>query len=961
MSRKYRPSVDDYFDFAFLYSVHGYLMPIEDKLRAGGYTGPILADYDNSIYDNLNIQKTTPLDFVTKMADAEKEGRSLMVKDDNFRSARTISREEEKEFRKYLKKIDNHLDLLIKNTPPEEYPGELAEMKYYKAYIRAQRVFGSRELYMDQLGFLINARAYDADMKPVKVGIGYKGGVSRELWRHVEKYYPYSEYRDAIIGLTNVACDYEENKEKNTFIEQMEHRENYRKALQNYLSACKALDLGEEEGERIAKLYIRDDIIKEQKTQDGPDKNIDYHAIIKRVEEQKKNKLPVDPEDQRIADDIEKKVNDDYKENRHKYDWCCSRFGKEVAAAGYETNEKDFTGNRGNKIHFPAVEAQINAIDMGWPVDELIHIQRLHLLIKNFSVKGKNSTPEMEAFPAKCNKFYDEKIKNKPYPSTEEGRRALYEEFYALGREATEYTTNNTYDENDQSKDAILVWDVFEKDLKKTMDKPLTFSEKIVLKQVQEGMQPALTTAGVNSIKNSIGTEKRFGHNNSSEFDRLQKAFAKFEEAFKADKGQFRSSPEHTLSPEALKILNELRDASRNYLKEKDKDEKEPEKRSTMGKNRYEGAKNAYLLANQLIKKNEEILEKKAKEKKEAENIKGRRETREAFFKADEPDVEKSIEFNIKRAGGEEQYNAMLEAEAREAAEKEQREPVTDEEKYERLIDSCRVKLDDPVSYENPEQNAVMQKRRIDNLAKMLAAIELQEAGKPFNPDDITKRGNELKDLYSMNILERVSETRNGPEELKNALTFKFRAVELKKNLEESLYEVGKGQQRNTYESQNKYQSDLAELLNKNQKNAPELTYRTRGIVDSINEIMEINLKDKTLVGLNSYKLRKANAKLMDAIVNSFGDSTTLNKDAFGPKLALDALAVLSTYTGCKAVTNKLLNKINNNMTDTKGNHININIENFTNDYGVKNSKNVSNANRARENANRVNAPANHR
>ena len=958
MPKKYRPIADDYFAFSFITSIYGLLRPVEEKLRAGGYAGPILADFDNTIYSDQNKDTTSPLDFNIMMYNAKKEDKGIMQHAGRFLMGATLTKDGEREFRDYTKKLDKYIDLLMKNTPPEEYAEELSEMKFYKAYLRVVRVFGARELFEDQLAFLINARAYDADLKSIKeVGNNQEEGVSRELWRQIKKNYPYSAYRDAMTDLVNIASDYEENKEKNTYIEQMEYREKYKKGLQNYLSACKALSMGEEESERIAKLYIRDSVIKERKEQDGPEKNIDYAAIIKRVEDQEEKKLPVDPEDKRIRDEIKKKVDDTYTADRHKYDWCNSRYGMEVEAAGYKTNESNLTGNRGNKFYFSEIEAQINAIDNGWPADELIHIERLHILMRSFEVGGKQTTPAMRAFSNKCKVFYNERIKDKPYPSTEGERKAFYQAFYALGQEATELTSNNYASPNDFATFVNVKWDVFEKDLKKSMDKKLSFSEKLV---IQHSVYPALTTASVNEIRNSIGTPKRFGHSNSTEFDGLQKAFDKFVRAFQADKTQFKARPEHTLSPEALKILEELRDASKAYLKEKDKDEKDLNDRSAMGKGRYEGAGKAYLLATQLIGKNEEILENRAKEKKEAENVKGRRETREAFFQADDEAVKDAIRFDSQKAGGEEAYNEMLASEARQAAEKEQREPVTDEEKYERLINSCRVKPDAPVNYEDPEQNSVMQKSRIDNLAKMLAAIELQEEGKPFDLEEITNRGKELKNLYSMSVLERVTEKHNGPKELKDALTFKFRAVELKKNLEESLYEVGKAKYRNLYESQNKYQHDLAEILNRNQKNSSKLTDRTLKIVNAINEIMDINLKDNSLVALNAYKLRKANVKIMDAIVQSF-DGTKLNdKDAFGPKMALDTLAVLSTYTGCRAVTNKLLRKINTTMTDARGNLHNINIENFTSNYGVKHSKSVANTNKVMENANQVNNPVNH-
>lgn len=276
-----------------------------------------------------------------------------------------------------------------------------------KAYFRMLKVFGSRELMEDQLGFLINARGFDGDVTPIRE-IGDKNNrISREQWRHMRKYYPYSELRDSITELVNLACDREESKTKDNYTEQVEYRENYKKALQNYIAANKALQIGAEDAQRLAKLYLRDEIIKHKKQQDGPDKEVDYYGILKRVEEQEKNGAAVDPEEKAIADGIKDAVEQKYVTDSHRFDWCNSRYGKELDAAGCkELNEIDITGARGNAVFQPELEAQINAIDMGWPVDELIHIQRLHLIMRKSSYVNKQEEQEVfNNFKTKCTTF----------------------------------------------------------------------------------------------------------------------------------------------------------------------------------------------------------------------------------------------------------------------------------------------------------------------------------------------------------------------------------------------------------------------------------------------------------------------------------------------------------------------------------------------------------------------------
>ncbi len=372
-----------------------------------------------------------------------------------------------------------------------------------------------------------------------------------------------------------------------------------------------------------------------------------------------------------------------------------------------------------------------------------------------------------------------------------------------------------------------------------------------------------------------------------------------------------------------------------------------------MGKGRYEGASRTFILADHLIRKHEKLLEAQAKQRKEKECEKGRRITREAFIKAGEENTDKYITFAKRLAGGEEAYNEQMAAQARQDEEDARREPVTDAEKYEKLINGYRLKKDDPVVTEGAELD-----RRIGNLSVMIAAGELQNAGRAFNMDEITDRAKMIRTIYPMDTCFRVvsqdPKGPNGPKMLRDALTFPFRADEAKKYMEEQLYEVQKSKYRNTFESQNKYQADLAEVFSR--KRTVELSREMRDLVEAINEVMRINLKDNQMVGLNSYKLRKANVRIMKAVVNAFEGHSTFDKDGFTPKLALDTLAVLTTYTGCGQVTRKFLEKLNQTK-DMPNGQMYINIDDFTKNYGVKHSKAVTT--QVRNNAHQPNHHAN--
>ena len=367
-----------------------------------------------------------------------------------------------------------------------------------------------------------------------------------------------------------------------------------------------------------------------------------------------------------------------------------------------------------------------------------------------------------------------------------------------------------------------------------------------------------------------------------------------------------------------------------------------------MGKARYESAQKAYHLADNLLKQHEKKLEKETDAKKQAEREKGRKEMKEAFFDANSEAGQNSINFDRLRAGGDEAYSKLKEEEA-EAAKKE---PVTDEEKYDKFINECRLKKDDPVSYEDEGLNKEMQQKRVDNLGNMLAALEYKASGKPYNEAEIFSRGAELKDVYSLNALKLTTKKANGPEKLKNALTFGFRAEALKSQLEQGMYEVGKKKYKNTNEAQSKYQKDITELLKR--KQPEQLSEKTQKIINALNEIKKINTDDKNLAAMNAYKMGKANKHLMEAIRESFFDKRKMDMDAYDSKLALDSLAVLSTYTNCNAATDMLLKKVNAMNKNKDGSKLNINTVEFSKNYGVKHSKEL-----AQKMSPRPNAPAN--
>ena len=55
MPRKYLAMPTDKFVFAGITTIYSMINPIEKKLVAAGYNGPLLADFDNAIYKELGV------------------------------------------------------------------------------------------------------------------------------------------------------------------------------------------------------------------------------------------------------------------------------------------------------------------------------------------------------------------------------------------------------------------------------------------------------------------------------------------------------------------------------------------------------------------------------------------------------------------------------------------------------------------------------------------------------------------------------------------------------------------------------------------------------------------------------------------------------------------------------------------------------------------------------------------
>ncbi len=969
MPRRYRPASDDYFVFTAATTLFSAFKPIEDKLKAGGYKGLTFADFDNTIYKAMGVvdeeatrqkqekenekaqkkgkvapkvnpvYKTSDEDYLTNMGEVTYAEKGNMYLENNINMRKTISKESEKRFRELIKKYDEYLALIEKNTPKDEYEEELKELKFHRAYIRMIKVMGSRELLEDQLGFGINYRAFDGDHSKIKVIEGLGSGATREVWRNVMGNYPLGNHRDSFEKLVNTVCDYEENKEKDTYIEQIKYRENYKNVLKNYLKNAKALEYGEGNYQKLAETDFREEVISELKEKDGPNKNIDYHGILKRVEEQEKAGEEPDILEKGIVNVIREGVKakmeaTNSKALRNPYN---SRYNIESEAMGFSLNgDEDFTGKRGNSTMFHEVEAQLDAIEMGWPMDELIHIQRLLLPKRtNFNQKVREFTLEDRMAIKAADDFYKDRIKGKPYPATEEARQEFYRDFYQVSLGIVKATASENYS-NEFDEEVYMEWNEFSDGIKATMEKPLSFAQKLVVDHVQKDSDDfAFEELGheISSLKANIGKD-RFGHGNSKEYDKLKKAFNMFEVAYNSDEFCFERE---NLSPEHLKILTELKESAEAYLKEKDKDKKLPEERSDMGKARYIGAKDAYHLADKIIKIHEAKALEEAEKIKEAKMLRDREEARKVFLNPNDPKLE---HHRMLEAGGKLEYEALKAEESIKKDMADRREPVTDFEKYKRFIENCRLDKDDPVTFEDEGMNREMIQHRIDNLGNMLAAVEFDEAGKPFDSYAITRRGAEIKMIYGLDTLKVATDHLNGPEKLKNALTATFRAVDTLRELEACQYEVEKGSFKNINEAQSKYKKDIEELLNR--KKPATLSENSRNILDALNEIKDINTKDKSLVGINAYKMKKANAKLMKAIADSFEGATKIDKDAYGPKLALDSLAVLDTYANCKYVKSKLLLKVNSKSKDMNGNNLNINEVEFNKNYGVKHTKEIN-------------------
>ena len=87
----------------------------------------------------------------------------------------------------------------------------------------------------------------------------------------------------------------------------------------------------------------------------------------------------------------------------------------------------------------------------------------------------------------------------------------------------------------------------------------------------------------------------------------------------------------------------------------------------------------------------------------------------------------------------------------------------------------------------------------------------------------------------------------------------------------------------------------------------------------------------------------------MKAVYESFKNYNRIDMNDYGAKLALDSMALLNTYTGCKSVINYQLMIINTKMKDMNGNRININVENFNKNFGTKHSKQLNKQNNVRK------------
>ena len=158
MPRKYKPTADEYFFVSGSYSVYGMLRPIEEQLKKGGYRGLTLTDFNHNLCNMLEIEENPDMNFRDKMQNASVVDEGEIIVDGRVIAGKTLTKNGRRDFRDYINKYSNLLELLIKNTPPEEYPEEVAEMKYHQTYIRMLKVFGSRQLFSDKLAFLHDIR-----------------------------------------------------------------------------------------------------------------------------------------------------------------------------------------------------------------------------------------------------------------------------------------------------------------------------------------------------------------------------------------------------------------------------------------------------------------------------------------------------------------------------------------------------------------------------------------------------------------------------------------------------------------------------------------------------------------------------------------------------------------------------------------------------------------------------------
>ena len=134
------------------------------------------------------VYKKTADNFVTKGDTFQSDGiGSVIINNNSFTNSDEFTEESDKEFHKYLDKFEKYLDLLISNTPEEEFKEEFTQLRFQKAHIRAMRTFGSGQVFSNELGYAWSMEMFDSDLPCIKEPGVSMGGVSRELWKQIYK------------------------------------------------------------------------------------------------------------------------------------------------------------------------------------------------------------------------------------------------------------------------------------------------------------------------------------------------------------------------------------------------------------------------------------------------------------------------------------------------------------------------------------------------------------------------------------------------------------------------------------------------------------------------------------------------------------------------------------------------------------------------------------------------------